>query len=55
LRYDEGRVLDGTRKTIGQAYAREWTQLLSHYHEPNHAFSVIELAITAGAFIALGS
>src|SRR5215467_4497937 len=33
--------------------AREWAQMLSHYREPNHARSVFELAITAGAFIAL--
>jgi hypothetical protein len=33
--------------------AGEWAQILSRYHEPNHAFNVFELAITAGAFIAL--
>ena len=33
--------------------AREWAQILSRYHEPNHAFSVFELAITAGAFIVM--
>src|SRR5689334_4898609 len=33
--------------------AREWAQILSQYREPNHVRSILELAITAGAFIAL--
>src|SRR5215467_4398207 len=40
-------------KRLDRRTAREWTQILSHYREPNHARSVFELAITAGAFIAL--
>ena len=30
--------------------AREWTQILASYREPSHSRSVLELAITAGAF-----
>ncbi|HEU0061848.1 MAG TPA: fatty acid desaturase [Hyphomicrobiaceae bacterium] len=33
--------------------AREWAQILSRYREPSHARSAFELAITAGAFVAL--
>src|SRR5262245_63376571 len=40
-------------KRLERITAREWTQILSGYREPNHARSVFELAITAGAFIAL--
>jgi len=30
--------------------AREWTQILANYRKPNHTRSVLELAMTAGAF-----
>ena len=30
--------------------AREWTQILASYRKPNHTRSVLELAVTAGAF-----
>ena len=39
-------------KRLERITAREWAQILSRYREPNHARSVFELAITAGAFIA---
>ncbi len=42
-----------TGKRSDRLTAREWAQILSRYREPNHARSVFELAITAGAFIAL--
>src|SRR5262245_66447994 len=42
-----------SRKRLDRLTAREWAQLLSRYREPNHARSVFELAITAGAFVAL--
>jgi len=41
------------RIRLDRRTAREWAQILSRYREPNHARSVFELAITAGAFIAL--
>jgi len=40
-------------KRLERITAREWAQILSRYREPNHTRSVFELAITAGAFIAL--
>src|SRR5215510_8672775 len=41
------------RKRLDRLTAREWAKILSPYREPNHARSVFELAITAGAFVAL--
>ena len=40
-------------KRLHRPSAREWAQVLSRYREPNHARSVFELAITAGAFAGL--
>ena len=40
-------------KRLDRFTAREWAQILSCYREPNHARSVFELAITAGAFIVM--
>jgi acyl-lipid omega-6 desaturase (Delta-12 desaturase) len=40
-------------KRLDRPTPREWAQILSRYREPNHARSVFELAITAGAFVAL--
>jgi omega-6 fatty acid desaturase (delta-12 desaturase) len=40
-------------KRLDRLTAREWAQVLSRYREPNHARSVFELVITAGAFVAL--
>jgi acyl-lipid omega-6 desaturase (Delta-12 desaturase) len=41
------------RTRLDRFTAREWAQVLSRYREPNHVRSAFELAITAGAFVAL--
>ena len=33
--------------------ARDWAQILAHYREPSHARSILEIAITVGAYAAL--
>ncbi len=33
--------------------ARDWAQILAHYREPSHSRSILEIAITVGAYAAL--
>jgi omega-6 fatty acid desaturase (delta-12 desaturase) len=48
--------LDDSRDTAlhsGPTDARSWTQILARYREPNHARSIVEIAITIGPLVAL--
>ena len=45
-------TLQDARRAIPTAIAGEWTQILAKYREPSQTRSLVELIITAGAFVA---
>src|SRR6516164_8055769 len=49
-------ILDDCRNAARRAEppdARRWAQILTRYREPNHARSIVEIAITLGPLVAL--
>lgn len=45
--------MDRTTPSDRAVAARDWAQILAHYREPSHARSILEIAITVGAYAAL--